>query len=250
MSYEKRPMRLVGKVFVRPLPLVATDPMIRIGNSTKMTLATNVNQDEVPDMEVGYGTWSTSSRINSVDVDITCKNWSIETLALALRGGTSTVALGSAVEHSITTPSSKDSYVKLPHENITAATIATFTEGVDFVLGHGSLYIPSGSTLAVDTAYTIALTYPATTVVDALIDTASSTYHYVYLEGENVITGQTVAVEFWKAEFQFPGNLELLHESQADLPLKLKLFPDSTKLTPADDSTSAFYRMIIGPMPS
>lgn len=184
----------------------AGDPLVRIGNTSKLDFSFDEEKKELPDWEnTGGGVADSVSRIKGVKLALTVHKLTAENLALALRG-TSAVSAAGAVTDEVhanvqlgglvvfdKTPDTAVAYVVTDNAGTT-----TYTVGTDYIVRRAGLEIPAGS--AIPDASTIKVDYTALAAmkVEALTDTGIEVR--LVFDGINEANGKPMLVEAFRVK--------------------------------------------------
>jgi len=174
-----------GSVFMKDRAGGAALP---IGNAPQLVLNAEEEKNELPDYEnPGGGIVASISRINRVSATVTFNDLRPENLEFLLRG-TRTAEAGGAVTGETHT-ANVGGYVQLNGMIDSAGTVTvtsgvtTYTEGSDYIVMRGGLYIPESSTITDGSTISVDYTALAGSKVEAL--TAGGREFTLYFDGLN-----------------------------------------------------------------
>ena len=219
-----------GKVYLRPYG--AAQGLVEVGNVSELTLGVNETTVSIKDFtQPGGGTRNEVRRIESVDLQMTMSDLSPENLARAVFGTTTAAAAGTGVAETATAYA--DSFVPLqyPPTNVTSVTDGgptTYTEGTDYEVRPGGLYILPGTTIPDGSSITVTYDHAAVDVVQALVDSAKQ-WEIVFAGLNEARSGKEVVVTIHKATLGAAQQIPLVGEEYATVQVAGKLLADTSK---------------------
>ena len=210
-----------------------------IGNCSALTLGVETETKSLRDFRSpGGGTYNQVDRITAVTLAMTAHDLSPENLALALYGTTEAVAGGTVTSEQAV--AYKGGYVVLDGNPSAVASISplpsgtAYVAGTDYVLQHGAIYIPPGSSIpapATPTTPNVAVTYTDRkgNVVQALA-AAAAELELVFLGLNEADSGSMVTVRAWRAKFGPASSIPLIGDDYASLEMTGALLADASKV--------------------
>lgn len=165
-----------GKVFIAVRNTDGTNQgFIHLGNCTKLTESLKTEEQVL--YESMSGQQLETKRVpgkKTCEVSLTIDNQSPENMAIALYGLITKKAAGSVTDKAYT--AHKDKHIPLDHMGITTVVVknysdtTTYAAGTDYIVNaaHGSIYIPSTSTILEDEVLNIAYSFAAQSSLSAL----------------------------------------------------------------------------------
>lgn len=210
-----------------------------IGNCSALTLGVETETKSLRDFRSpGGGTYNQVDRITAVTLAMTAHDLSPENLALALYGTTEAVAGGAVSSEQAV--AYKGGYVVLEGNPSAVSSITpagggtAYTAGTDYVLQHGAIYIPPGSTIVAPSSPTtpnIAVTYTDRkgNLVQALA-AAAAELELVFLGLNEADSGSHVTVRAWRAKFGPASSVPLIGDDYASLEMTGALLADASKV--------------------
>lgn len=232
----------VGKVWARLYG--STAAMRHVGNVSKLSIKQKLKTIDIKDYtKPGGGTRNKIERIDSVTVDMTWLEFMTENLVLACGGTSSNVPSATVATEPITFV--KGGLIRLAHP-ITSVTevktgATTYTEGTDYTVSAGGLFIPDSSTIVDATEGTVTYGHPTYDQVEA--GTQMSTELEMFFEGLNEANSDTpMLVELWRVHMPPVDELALLtgSDNPAEMSFSSEALRDATKTAA---NASQFYRV-------
>ena len=231
----------VGKVYMREYG--ASAGLVEIGNCTALEFAVQEETKELRDYtSTGGGVLNEVRRITGVEIRLTMAEYSPDNLARALYGTTASEVAGTVTDESVT--AYKGGLVRLQYPNpasvvvTDAAGTTTYTEGSDYEVRPGGIYILEGGAITDGEALLVDYSYGALDVIQALA--ASAGEWELVFEGLNEArSGKPVIVDVWRCRFGAAANLSLIGDDFATLELTGKVLKDASKTS----GLSQFFRV-------
>jgi hypothetical protein len=215
----------------------AGDPLIRIGNTSKLEFAIEEDKKEQMDYEnPGGGVADSVTRIKSVKLSLSVHKLSAENLALALRGASAAVTGGAVVDEAHAnvqvgglvvfnkTPDISVAYVVTDNAGTT-----TYTVGADYIVRRAGLEIPAGSTIA--DASTIKVDYTALAAMKVEALTAVGEELRLVFDGVNEANGKAMLVEAFRVKPGAAKGWSLIGDDFATLEIEADVLKDETITT-------------------
>lgn len=181
-------------------------PFVEVGNCSALAFSPQTETKELLDYtNPGGGQQNSVDRVTGVEMSYTFHDFSPDNLARALRGAATPATAGTATDEQVV--AYKGGYTPLARipTAITAvkdmAGTTTYTEGTDYEVRNGMLYIPVGSTIADPVAgaanLEVTYTYPAQSKVEALIN-SNKAYEVLFTGLNEARSGKAVRVRAHK----------------------------------------------------
>lgn len=231
----------VGKVWARLYG--STAAMRHVGNVSKLSIKQKLKTIDIKDYtKPGGGTRNKIERVDSVTVEMTWLEFLTENLVLACGGTSTNVPSATVATEPVTFV--KGGLIRLAHP-ITSVTevksgTTTFTEGTDYVVSPGGLFIPEDSTVVAG-AGTVTYEHPTYDQVEAV--TQMSTELEMFFEGLNEANSDTpVLADLWRLHMPPVDELALLtgNDNPAEMSFSSEALRDATKTAA---NASQFYRV-------
>lgn len=231
----------VGKVWARRYG--STEAMRHVGNVSKLSIKQKLKTIDIKDYtKPGGGTRNKIERIDSVTVAMTWLEFMTENLVLACGGTSTNVPSATVATEPITFV--KGGLIRLAHPITSVTEVKTgstsFTEGTDYMVSPGGLFIPEDSTVAAGPG-TVTYEHPTYDQVEAA--TKMSTELEMFFEGLNEADSDTpVLAELWRVHMPPVDELALLtgSDNPAEMSFSSDLLRDASKTAA---NASQFYRV-------
>lgn len=212
----------------------AGDPLIKIGNTSKLDFAVEEDKKELMDYEnPGGGVADSVTRIKSVKLTLTVHKLSAENLALALRGVSAVVAGGAQTDEShanvqvgglVVFDKTPDTAIAYVVTNV-GATI-TYTVGTDYIVRRAGLEIPAGSTIVDASTILVDYTALAAVKVEALTNVGEEVR--LVFDGINEANGKPMLVEAFRVKPGATKGWSLIGDDFAALEIEADVLKDET----------------------
>lgn len=245
-----------GKLWIREKASGSTTPqMYAFGNADSFSFA--INEDKKTQRnytQPGGGNIASQSAITDVTASVNALSFQPRTLALALRSLVKTIA--SAAVTGETHKVYKDALEPLKSIPDGTKTITvtsqdggtTFTVNTDYVIEHGGIYIPEGSTItsadSTNAGVEIKVDYTSleTYTIEAI--TQSAIEYEIFFNGFNdADNGKPTTVTCHKVKFSPTQALELISEDFGSLPMTFEVLADDS-ITAAGESKYFNIKMV------
>lgn len=218
-----------GKIYMREAG--ATAPLVEIGNVSKLDFAVSEDNKELKDYtQPGGGTYNEVRRIQSVEGSFTVHDISPDNLAKALFGAATAVTAGTATDEALT--ARKGGLVRLARIPTAITNVkkggTTYTDGTDYELRAGGIYIPATSTIVDGDAITCTYTYPAQDIVQAIVNSAKE-YELVLAGLNEARSGKEVVVDVYRMRLGAAKQLSFLGDDYLALEMSGKIMKDTSK---------------------
>lgn len=217
----------------------SAEPYRELGNCSALTLGVETETKSLRDFRApGGGTYNQVDRITAVTLAVTAHDLSPENIALALYGSTEAVTGGAvAGEAAVAYPGG---YVVLEGNPSAVSSISAvgggtaYEAGVDYVLQHGAIFIPAGSSIPEPTNPTtpnieVDYTDKAGDLVQALTNAAAE-LELAFLGLNEADSGSAVTVRAWRAKFGPTQSIPLIGDDYAALEMTGALLADGSKV--------------------
>lgn len=244
-----------GKIWIRERNSTTTPQMYPFGNADSFSFA--INEDKKTQRNYqnpGGGNISSQSAITDVTASVNALSFQPRTLALALRSLVKTIAATAVVGETIKVY--KDALEPLDHIPDTDETITvtsqdgntTFTAGTDYVIEHGGIYIPEGSTITAadsgNAGVNIKIDYTSQEQYTIEGVTQSAVEYEIFFNGFNdADNGRATTVKCHKVKFSPTQALDLISEDFGSLAMEFEVLADDT-ITAVDESQYFSMRMV------
>lgn len=224
-----------GSILVREYGAEAA--LLTLGNCSALTLSPQEDVKSLLDFtQPGGNKRNEVRRLTSVDMSYTFHDYSAENFAIALRSSATSIAAGSA------TAEAAVAYIGgyTPLEKIATAITSVepvgggvaYTEGTDYELVDGQLYLPSGTTIPAPVGGAanceVDYSYVAQKKVEALID-SSKQYEIMFVGLNEAQSGKRVRVRLHKVSGGVLQEMALIGEDFGAGQVNGALLSDSTK---------------------
>ncbi|AUR84399.1 major tail protein [Vibrio phage 1.055.O._10N.286.55.E9] len=230
-----------GKIWIREKAADSTTPqMYAFGNADSFSFAINEDKKTQRNYQTpGGGNIASQSAITDVTASVNALSFQPRTLALALR------SLVKTVESSAVTGEThkvyKDALEPLNFipdgtKTITVtdqAGTTTYTKDTDYVIEHGGIFIPVGSTItasdSTNAGVDIKVDYESqeTYTIEAI--TQAAIEYEIFFNGFNdADNGKPTTVKCHKVKFSPTQALELISEDFGSLPMTFEVLADDT----------------------
>lgn len=230
-----------GSILIREYGAEA--PLVSIGNCSALTFSP---QEEVKTLldhtKPGGNKRKEVRRLNGVDMSFTFHDFSAANFAIGLRSTATAIAAGTATDE--TAVAYKGGYTKLEKIATAITTVepagggTAFTEGSDYELRDGMLFIPSTSTITDPVAgadnVQVTYTYVAQGKVEALIS-SSKEYELVFVGLNEAQSGARVRVHAYRVSAGVIQEMSLLGDDFGAGQVSGALLPEDS-ITAQDES--------------
>lgn len=230
-----------GKIWIREKDKNSTTPqMYAFGNADSFSFAINEDKKTQRNYQTpGGGNIASQSAITDVTASVNALSFQPRTLALALRSLVKTTAGASIADEAVKVY--KDALEPLAHipdptKTITVKDTAgstTYVVNTDYVIQHGGIYIPEGSSITASDAgnagVDIKVTYESydTYTIEAI--TQAAIEYEIFFNGFNdADNGKPTTVTCHKVKFSPSQALELISEDFGSLPMTFEVLADDT----------------------
>lgn len=220
-----------GKVYLA----TGNNPLVAIGNVSKLVLNVSEDKQELMDYENGGGGVIDSvSRIKSVSAAITANSFSSSNLAVALRGivttNLSTTAIVDETHQGV--EAGLIQLARLPDSTkamVVAVGATTCVDGVDYVRTKSGIEVLADGAISGTSAITVNYTPLAENVLQALV--AGATNYRMLFEGLNEAkSGAPFVVELFKVQISPTKSLDLISDKFGDITLEGTALKDDSKM--------------------
>ena len=212
----------------------AGDPLVRIGNTSKLDFSIEEEKKELMDYEnPGGGVADSVTRIKGVKLALSVHKLSAENLATALRGASAVVAAGAVTDEAHAnvqvgglvvfdkTPDTAIAYVVTDNAGTT-----TYTVGTDYIVRRAGLEIPAGSTITDDSTIKVDYTALAAVKVEALTNVGEEVR--LVFDGVNEANGKPMLVEAYRVKPGATKGWSLIGDDFATLEIEADVLKDET----------------------
>ncbi len=224
-----------GKLLIREFG--ARAPFEEVGNCSAVTLSPQTNTIALADSTApGGGERNRVDRLTGVEFAYTFHDFAPENFARALRGTSSKVAAGKAMDEPITaykggfTPLGKIATAVTAVKPDTGT--AVLEAGKDYIFQDGGLYIPEDSTIPPSTDgkpnIKVSYDYGAQTTVQALVNPAKQ-YEMLFLGLNEAQSGKAVRIRVHKVSGGVMAQLGLIGDQHGQGEVTGALLPDTSK---------------------
>lgn len=219
-----------GKIYLA----AGTNPLVAIGNVSKLTLNVTEDKVELQDYETsGGGVIASISRVKSINVSMTANSFSPANLSVALRGtvtaNAGTVAIVGETHEGIT--AGLIQLARLPDATKTFAVLkgsTPFTEGTDYVITNSGFEVLAGGAIVEGDDLLVSYTPLADNLLQALT-TGATDYRFVFEGLNEANSGSPFVVEIYKLQLSPTKTFELISDKFGDLNLEGTVLKDTTK---------------------
>lgn len=217
-------------------------PLAPIGNCSKLVFSVEQESKEELDYEsAGGGTKEKIDRIKAVKASITAYSFSADNLALALRGGASSVTATAAIAGEVHNDIALGSLVvlaRLPNKALAIVVkkgATTIAAAGNYEVTRSGIYIlPAAAALVAGDDITVDYTPLPEDLVQAL--TASADEYMMVFDGINEAdSGKAQVVEAWRLKFTPTSAADFIGDDFGKLELEATLLSDDA-ITGAGES--------------
>ena len=224
-----------GQIYVREWGSDA--PLVEVGNCSAVNLSPQIESKELADFTTpGGGLRNEVSRNKGVDFGYTFHDFSPANLARALRGDVALVAAGTATaEDAVAYEGGFIPLAKLPlaiTEVTNTGDTVTYTEGTDYEMRPGGIFILDGTTIADSVAgaanLKVTYTYGAQKKVQAMVNSAKQ-YEIVFAGMNEARSGKVSRIQCHKVSHGVMAQFAAIGEDYGAGEVTGKLLQDTTK---------------------
>lgn len=203
-----------------------------IGNCSKLSFAISESERSLKNyMDCSGGEINSTSRIESVGIQITAHDLSPENLALALYGTATTAAAGAVTDESHTVTIGVPIELAYPSSAITTVKegVATLVLGTDYTVVDGQVVPKAGGDLLDGDTVLITYTRTASANIQALVNGG---YEYdMEFRGMNEAHGcRMMNLHAYRVKFSPSGGLDFIGDDFGSFELNGKVLMDSTRV--------------------
>lgn len=219
-----------GRVYLKELG--ASTGYVDIGNCSQLNISPQTDSQRLADYtQPGGGTANQFERLTSVNMTMSFHDFNAANLALALRGGTTTVTASTVTAEVVAViPGTYSPTAKIPTAitSVTSADgVTTFDVGDDYEIRSGGIYIPIGSAIVTGNVK-VSYTHAAQKVVEAFISAAKK--YELLFEGLNEAqSGAPVRIQCYRVSTGLLGQLAAISTDYAAGEVSGELLKDSTR---------------------
>lgn len=224
-----------GSMLIREYGAAA--PFESVGNCSELSFTPQENALSLVDnTQPGGNLRNEVRRLTNVEMSYRFHDFSPANFSRGLRGDVTDVASGTATSESVVaykggyTPLAKIASAITTLEPVGGGT--AYTEGTDYELRDGQLYIPSTSSITAPVAgaanIDVTYDYGAQKVLEALVDSAKD-YEVMFIGLNEARSGKRVRVRAWKVSGGVLQEMALLGEDYGGGTVTGSLQSDSTK---------------------
>ncbi len=221
----------------------AAAPFLSLGNCSALTLSPQEDvKSQLDYTQPGGNKRSEVRRLTGVDMSLTFHDYSAANFAFGLRSSATDIAAGTATAESVVayaggyTPLAKIATAITSVEPVGGGT--PYTEGTDYELVDGQLYIPTGSTIPAPIAGAanceVDYSYVAQEKVEALVS-SNKQYEMMFVGLNEAQSGKRVRVRLHKVSGGVLQEMALIGEDFGAGQVSGSLLSDSS-ITAADES--------------
>ena len=193
-----------GSILIREYGSAA--PLVTLGNCSALTFSPQEDVKSLLDYtQPGGNKRAEIRRLTGVDMSLTFHDFSAANFAIGLRSAATDISAGTATDELVA--AWKGGYAKLAKIATAITTVepagggAAFTEGTDYELRDGMLFIPSTSTITNPVSFAnnvqVTYTYAAQQKVEALVE-SNKNYELVFIGLNEAQSGKRVRVHAYK----------------------------------------------------
>lgn len=223
-----------GNIYLRERG--TADPLLPVGNCSVLNFAFEEDKKTLPDYRnPGGGVADSVTRITGATGNMTTHTLSARNLAQALRAAITAVVGAPIVDEPHTSAGVDGEFIPFdfaydksvaPVVKDTAATPATLTEGVDYVLANGGILV-IGTGAIDDAGVQVSYTSMAQDVVEML--TNSGKEYELHFDGLNEAnSGKAVHIVIHRLKFSPASGMDWLGDDFAELPLAFDMLADES----------------------
>lgn len=233
----------VGNIYMKDLSSPDLG-LIPIGNCSKLNLAVDVETKKQNDYTSrGGGVLARLDRINSVGVNISILNISVENIARAIGASISSLEAGTVSETPEEVTAVLDTLVRLAHPNPTNVVVkdstgtTTYVAGVDYTVSAGGITPLSAGDIVAGSTLKVTYSYGAYKALQALMNIAKN--YALALDGMNDVDGIPVVIDIWKVRFGPGKEIAWIGNDWAEIVIEGEALKDPTK----GSGESGYYRV-------
>lgn len=215
-----------------------------IGNVLAASFKIDLDKKELPDYEsAGGGNADTMERVKSMFLEMETSAHTAENLAIALRGGTVTVARASITDEEHGTPA-KGEVVILDNIPDLSTTITvkdgtdTLTKGTDYTIKRSTITMLKAATTLLKVSYTA----HEATEIHALTD--AGTEYEIYLDGLNEVdSGNPFSIRVWRGKFSPTDGMDTIGDDFGKLKMTVECLRDESVIG-EDESKFVVFKQV------
>jgi hypothetical protein len=224
----------------------SNDPMIEIGNCSKVEIQVKDKKIDLPNYKKkGGGKYAQIVRIDSAMISLVAHDLTDRNIRMGIFGSDAVVPAGTVVDEVVhcykgaLTPIKHLSPVVTSVKSMDGTT--TYVADTDYQVHAGGLLITSNSTIADATDVKVSYTYAGHSKIEAM--TTSSIVLQMRFVGANEADGKPVMVDIHRAQMSAAKALSLISDKFADLALDAEILVDETK---TGDDISQYFVLQMG----